>query len=304
MADNTTLNTYTPSALPGAPPAPTPSVSAPYAPSALPGAQPSAYAPSNLGPLSAAIEHHESGGNVHAVSPAGAQGPRQIMPATFKQWALPGESITNPADNRAVSNRMLAHYLQQYNGDAARAAVAYFSGPGNVAPPGSPTPWIKNTGDGNNTVAQYVAATAGKMGGYSGVATPSTAAAPAAQPANVGLALAALTQPGESGIKSTMDNLQQIAGGGGGGQQGPPPLDLQPQQAAAAMGNARQAQIAAMAPQLMLAARQMGGLRGIQSPAQTQAFMGGQMMPMPGAVPTPGSPPPGTTLNSTGGLYG
>ena len=135
--------------------------------------EPSITARSTLGPLSAAIEHHESGGNPNAVSPVGARGPRQIMPATFRQWAQPGENINNPADNRAVSDRMLASYLHQYNGDAARAAVAYFSGPGNVAPPGSPTPWIHNTGDGNNTVAQYVAATAGKMGGYKSAAPSS-----------------------------------------------------------------------------------------------------------------------------------
>ena len=82
------------------------------------------------------------------------------MPGTFKQHALPGEDINNPADNVRVGQRILAGYLQKYNGDAARAAVAYFSGPGNVSPPGSPTPWIRNKGDGNNTVAQYVAAAA------------------------------------------------------------------------------------------------------------------------------------------------
>jgi Transglycosylase SLT domain len=294
---------YAPSDLGGAPVAPTTAL-----PIVTPAA-PTTYAPSNLGPLSAAIEHHESGGNVHAVSPAGAQGPRQIMPGTFKQWALPGENINNPTDNRAVSNRMLSHYLQQYNGDAARAAVAYFSGPGNVAPPGSPTPWISNKGDGNNTVSQYVAATAGRIGAYAGAPAAATpAAAQPAQPAGVGAALAALNTPtGGTGTKSTMDNLNSMAGGGGGGGGGgsPPPMNLEGQQSAASMGNLRQQQLAMQGAQLAAALRAKQGLPGIPGPSSNQAFMGGAMIPMPTPTPTPGAPAaPGTTINSTGGLYG
>jgi hypothetical protein len=129
------------------------------------------------------------------------------------------------------------------------------------------------------------------------------AAQPAASPANVGMALAALNAPtGET--KSTMDNLQQALGGGGG-ESAPPPMDLQNQQAASAMGNARQAQIAAMAPQLMAAARARGGLQGAPGMASTLSYQGGQAMPMAIPAATPGAPqPPGTTLNSTGGLYG
>lgn len=130
--------------------------------------------------------------------------------------------------------------------------------------------------------------------------SPAAVAAANAPPANIGTALAALTQPGEGGTKSTMDNLQSTFAGGG--ESAPAPMNLEGQQAASAMGNARQAQIAAMAPQLMMQARQMGGLqgaRGAPSLGSTMGYQGGQMMPMATAAPTPG-----TTLNSTGALYG
>ena len=283
MADGAALN-YTPSALPGAPPAPTPSVATPYAPSALPGAQPSVYQPSQLD----IIAHVESGNRnipqaIHDVNtdrgtPAG--GNFQFIDPTWRRQALKaGIDINRYPTAMSAPPSVQAQVaavtpIREWGPNTVAALKAHYPNLDTSKPPTGP---------------------------YNGAAVggaPATAAPPA-QPANVGSALAALTQPGESGIKSTMDNLQQIAGGGGGGQQAPPPLDLQSQQAASAMGNARQAQIAAMAPQLMLAARQMGGLHGIQSPAQTQAFMGGQVIPMPGPTATPG-----TTLNSTGGLYG
>jgi hypothetical protein len=286
VADGTTLN-YTPSALSGAPPAPTPSISTPYAPSALPGAQPNAYAPSfsvkdalvkaGATPQEAttltAISGAESGFGKHPVSPPNKNGSRdygyfQINDAAHPQMG--GAAVASmPLQDQAALALQIARSHEGFGAWTTYKNGAYKAHLGQ---------------DGSNPAAPVAG------GG---------AAQPAAQPANVGSALAALTAPGQGGMKSTMDSLQQVAGGGGGGQQAPPPLDLQPQQAAAAYGNARQAQIAAMAPQLMLAARQMGGLHGIQSPAQTQAFMGGQVIPMPGQTATPG-----TTLNSTGGLYG
>ena len=289
----------------------------PYAPSPLTApADATTYAPSRMptpmGPtippgvtitpaqISKGIISNESGGR-NVVSPQGARGPGQIMPATFRQYARPGESIDNPADNLAVHNRIIADYNARWPNDPARVAVAYFSGPGNVAPPGSPTPWIRNVSDVNESVAKYVANATAKMGGPA-VAAGAPAAVPSAQPANVGMALAALSAPtGGPGAKSTMDNLQSTFAGGGG-DSAPPPMNLEGQQAAASMGNARQAQIAALAPQLMMATRQMGGLqgaRGAPSLGSTMSYQGGQTMPMANAAPTPG-----TTLNSTGALYG
>ena len=299
----------TPAPPPGTP-LPVNGTSIPYAPSPiaspLAGNEPSIAAHAAALPaLSQAIEHHESGGNPNAVSPVGARGPRQIMPATFRQWALPGENINNPADNRAVSDRMLAHYLQQYGGDAQRAAVAYFSGPGNVAPPGSPTPWISNKGDGNNTVAQYVAATAGRMG-VAGTAPPVSSSAPASAPANFGQALsqgniggmlAALNAPGASGqspLQTATSALggsqqQQSSGGGGGGGGGSPAPPAAPPapMAAPSPGLYHNTQVAQQAPALFA-----------QATAPRAPLSWGRGVPGGGAGLQ--QEVPGTTLNSVG----
>jgi hypothetical protein len=113
-----------------------------------------------------AILGQESGNRDNApMSVTGAAGPGQVEPATFAQYARPGERIDNPADNRAVSGRIIADYYQKYGGDNARIAVAYFSGPGNVAPPGSPTPWITDKKDPTGkSVSSYVSDVAGRLG--------------------------------------------------------------------------------------------------------------------------------------------
>lgn len=124
------------------------------------------------GPITAerihgAIIGQESGGNPNVrTSVDGAQGIGQIVPATFAQYARPGESISNPADNLEVSKRIIDDYYKRYNGDAARVAVAYHSGPGNVAPAGSPTPYIRNTVDGlGKHTADYVNDVMKRLGG-------------------------------------------------------------------------------------------------------------------------------------------
>jgi hypothetical protein len=114
-----------------------------------------------------AIRAQESSGNANApTSVNGAVGVSQILPATFKQYAKPGEDINNAADNKAVGQRIIDDLSQKYGGDPARVAVGYFSGPGNVAPVGSPTPWINDVKDGNGkSVSSYVADVTKRMNG-------------------------------------------------------------------------------------------------------------------------------------------
>lgn len=90
----------------------------------------------------------------------------QIQPGTWSQFARPGENINNPDDNRAVTSRILSKYSTDY-GDVSRIAVAYNSGPNNVAPPGSPTPWIHDYVDPKNgkSVSSYVSDINGRLGG-------------------------------------------------------------------------------------------------------------------------------------------
>jgi hypothetical protein len=143
--------------------------------------------------FSNAIFGQESGNsNAAPTSANGAVGPGQLMPSTFAQYAKPGENINNPADNRAVSQRVLADLHAKTGGDPARMAVGYFSGPGNIAPAGSPTPWIHDTADANGkTVSSYVQDITQRLGGT---------AAPTGMPgSNGGPPVAPLTLPGPKG---------------------------------------------------------------------------------------------------------
>ncbi|MFZ1007595.1 MAG: hypothetical protein WAN65_12205, partial [Candidatus Sulfotelmatobacter sp.] len=119
--------------------------------------------------LAGAITGQEGSGP-NSVSPAGARGTRQVTPTFFQHYAQPGEDFNKEADRVAVSDRGIADLSQKYNGDAGRVAVAYFSGEGNVAPPGSPTPWIQNRTDGRTSVSDYVAGVERRLG-----ATPAPA---------------------------------------------------------------------------------------------------------------------------------
>lgn len=108
--------------------------------------------------VSSAILGQESNNNPNAATSVdGAIGPGQIEPGTFAQFAKPGEDINNAEDNIAVHNRIIADLSNKANGDPARIAVGYFSGPGNIAPADSPTPWKSDRKDGNGKlVSSYV----------------------------------------------------------------------------------------------------------------------------------------------------
>ena len=119
-----------------------------------------------LASVSSAILGQESGNNPNIGSSIdGAIGQAQILPKTFAQYAQPGEDINNPSDNLAVHNRIIQDLSQKAGGDPARIAVGYFSGPGNIAPPDSPTPWKKDRTDGNGkSVSSYVSDVLGRVG--------------------------------------------------------------------------------------------------------------------------------------------
>jgi len=121
---------------------------------------------SGLAAISNGILGQESGHNPNIGSSIdGAIGQAQIMPGTFAQYAKPGEDINNPNDNLAVHQRIIQDLSQKAGGDPARIAVGYFSGPGNIAPPDSPTPWKNDRADGNGkTVSSYVSDVLGRVG--------------------------------------------------------------------------------------------------------------------------------------------
>lgn len=113
----------------------------------------------DLAAVTRAIYGQESGGGKNTTtSVTGAKGGMQIQPGTFAQYAKPGESIDNPADNLAVGQRIIADLFNRSGGDPARVAVGYFSGPGNIASADSATPWKRNAADPTGkSVSSYVA---------------------------------------------------------------------------------------------------------------------------------------------------
>jgi soluble lytic murein transglycosylase-like protein len=75
----------------------------------------------------------ESAGNPNAVSPKGARGLMQVMPATARD---PGFGIRpsngSQADDIRVGREYLAKMQSRYGGDMAKVWAAYNAGPGRV----------------------------------------------------------------------------------------------------------------------------------------------------------------------------
>jgi len=85
-------------------------------------------------PILQAVAQQESSYNPSAVSPAGAVGLMQIMPANFQSFG-----VTNPTDPVQSANAGAAYLAQLYQqyGNWADALVAYNEGPGNFAKSGA-----------------------------------------------------------------------------------------------------------------------------------------------------------------------
>ena len=88
-----------------------------------------------------AIIHAESAYQPDAVSPKGAQGLMQLMPATQRDLRI--ADPFNPAANIAGGTRHLSDLLKEFGGDVTLAAAAYNAGAGAVQKYGGVPPYAE-----------------------------------------------------------------------------------------------------------------------------------------------------------------
>jgi hypothetical protein len=111
--------------------------------------------------LVGAIRNVESGGNPNAVSPQGASGSMQIMPGTFRQYAMPGESYYNDEHRTAAAIRKIKDDWNYFNGDPMKVAAAYIGGRGAVLPDGTIKDSVRDAH--GTSPAMYARMVAGRM---------------------------------------------------------------------------------------------------------------------------------------------
>jgi len=83
--------------------------------------------------LVAAVVAAESNFNAHAVSPVGAVGLMQVMPATAADYGVDNNTaLFDPKTNLKTGTRHLKRLLSKYGNDYGRAIMAYNAGEGTV----------------------------------------------------------------------------------------------------------------------------------------------------------------------------
>ena len=92
-----------------------------------------------------AVIQVESNYNVKALSPKGAVGLMQIMPATGMRYGVQAKDLVQPAQNIRAGTRYLADLLKMFGGDVKLALAGYNAGEGAVLKYGNRIPPYRET---------------------------------------------------------------------------------------------------------------------------------------------------------------
>lgn len=99
------------------------------------------------------VIRHESGFDPRAVSPKGARGLMQLMPATAAQLGV--QDSFDPAQNIQGGTTYLKQLLDRYNGDAQKALAAYNAGPHRVEQYKGVPPYTETRAYVSNIIRDY-----------------------------------------------------------------------------------------------------------------------------------------------------
>lgn len=91
--------------------------------------------------LVAAVVQAESAYDSRALSPKGARGLMQLMPATARRFGARDADLFDPRVNLEAGSRYLSWLLEHFGGDLTRALAAYNAGEGAVARYGGVPPY-------------------------------------------------------------------------------------------------------------------------------------------------------------------